>query len=49
MTELINANEENRVCINDSECIVDEVCLTLSWIYSDVNHEDYSPEIDNLF
>jgi len=33
-------------CVDDSECAIDEVCGTVTWTASDVDHVDYNADDD---
>jgi len=33
-------------CTLDSDCLADEICATMSWISSDVDHADYNADDD---
>jgi len=46
LVAIVTAQDEDRICTADSECLVDEVCGTLTWVSSNVDHLDYDADLD---
>ena len=39
-------DEDERNCTSYTDCLVDEVCKTVTWISSDETHDEYDPVLD---